>query len=246
MHTAAAGATRIVRAHARSLLLLVLLVVGALCGGWVPAQAGSLVLFDFANDVQSSDTDANSTASLDRWTVDTHGISPVVGNPAPSAGNYTRYSTVGDARVNDQVFQFTLTPHSGYTISLSSISFDIAANKTPAATNDQSGQAFVYTNLDNSAPVAAGFATDTTNDSVPSAFGHWSFDLSSNPLYENVTAPITFSLYVFGSDANSFLLLDNILVEGATAAVPEPSSFALLAFGSLAIAGYAARQRSRI
>lgn len=246
MHPAATDGTPTRRARCHSLLLIVLLSLGGICAGPASSRSDTLALFDFTTNVVSSDTDPNSSATFVRWNIDGRGIDTNDGNPAPSAGNNTTYSTLGDARTNDQVFQFTLAPDSGYTISLSSVSFDIAAEKTPASSTDQTGHVFIYTSRDGqNTPVAAGSATDTTSDFDPSAFANWSSNnLSGNALYQNVAEPITFSLYVYGSHPDHLVYFDNIRVEGVAAAVPEPSSFALLAFGLLVTAGYVVRRAS--
>ena len=229
-----------------SLALLPLLLLAAICGSPTAARADTLVDVGFeAFGAFSKDADLNSEADLRRWTMSSLGLSPAHGNPPEGAFARTVDSTIGAARTNDRVFEFTLTPLSGYTISISSISFDIAAQQGSTGTT-QVAQMFGYTNLDaQSTPVAAGFAIDSTTSDGPSPFTNFSTDLSGNSLYQNVAGQIVFSFYVFGSDANGFAHFDNIRVTGVTAAVPEPSSIALLTLSAVALFSGAWRKGRR-
>jgi hypothetical protein len=222
------------------------------------AAARSDTLADYAvntlaADLQSSDTNPNSVASDIGFLSGINpfsqaGFFPNYGNPAPSLGVKTLSNNLGDARTNNQGVTFTLTPNPGYSLNLSSVTFDIAASEVPGATIDQVSQIFIYTDRDNQAvPVAAWFATDTTADNTPSAFGSSPVtDLSANPLYQNVTVPITFSVYTFGSNSNSWAMFDNIKVDGVTiAVVPEPSTYAMLVFGAGLLAGALRLRRGR-
>ena len=226
--------------------LALLLLAAVLLG---PAATRGDTLVDVGSEPFgpfSKDTDANSEADLLRWTMDGLGLSPVHGNPPEGAFARTVDSTIGGARTNDRVFEFTLTPLSGYTISISSVSLDVAAQRGSTGTSAYVAQMFGYTNVDaQSTPVAAGFATDSTSGDGPSPFTNFSTDLSSNLLYQNVSGQIVFSFYVFGTQADSFAHFDNIRVTGVTAPVPEPSSVALLALGGAAVIACAARRRSK-
>ena len=228
------------------LALLALLLLAAIFLAPSATRADTLADVGFeAFGPFSKDADANSVADFGRWTMNGLGLSPAHGNPPEGAFARTVDSTIGGARTNDRVFEFTLTPLSGYTISISSIAFDIAAQQGSTATTAQVAQMFGYTNLDAQAtPVAAGFAIDGTGGDGPSPFTNFSTDLSGNALYQSVAGQIVFSFYVFGSDANSFAHFDNIRVTGVTAAVPEPSSVVLLALGCAAVIGYGRRRRS--
>ena len=224
--------------------------------GATTARADTLA--DYAVDtlaaaLQSSDTNPNSVSSEIGFLsginpISQAGFFPNYGNPAPSLGVKTLSNNLGDARTNNQGVTFTLTPNSGYSLNLSSVTFDIAASQVPGATIDQVSQIFIYTDRDNqAAPVAAWFATDNTADNTPSAFSSSPVtDLSANPLYQNVTVPITFSVYTFGSNSNSWALFDNIKVDGVTiAVVPEPSTYAMLVFGAGLLAGALRWRRGR-
>ena len=231
-------------ARSPSLLLIVLLLLAATAASPFSVGAQSLVLFDVEEGLKSADTDSHSDVAVVRFTITGGTIITDIGNPPPSIVGQTSENTLGDAVAENQVFRFTLTPHNGYTISISSIFFDIAAYKPASATMDQTSQAWLFTSRSATTPAAAGFATDTTADNTPSAFVTWGNDLTANPLYQNISEPIVFSLYVFGSNSSGYtLFLDNIQVNGVTVAVPEPSSVVLVALGGLAVAGCAARRR---
>lgn len=220
----------------------------SLCGQASVAQADALFDTSFVvTDPFSNDTDPNSDASFVKWSFADRGIDPGRGNPTWGMFGRTSYSSIGDARTNDQVFRFTLSPHSGYALNLTSFSFDLAASRSSLATTDYAAQAFVFSSRDSQAtPIAAGFAIDTTGDGAPSAFTTWAGNLSTNPLFQNVTEPITFSVYITGNDAHSYAFLDNMRVEGTTVpAIPEPSTVLCAAFGAAACAVSFVRRRKR-
>jgi hypothetical protein len=198
-------------------------------------------------DPFSTDTDPNSDATLVKWSYDDRGINAGEGNPQFAMFGATTYSSVGDARTNDQVWRISLTPHSGYALDLTSISFDLAAGRSGTATTAYTAQAWVYSNLDLQAtPIAAGFATDTTADSHVSAYTTWTFDLSTNPLFQNVTAPMQFSFYITGTDAASHAYFDNVHIDGdSVAVVPEPSTVLCVAVGAAVCGVPLLRRRKR-
>ena len=173
--------------------------------------------------------------------VETVVTAEIYGNPAPSFFAQTLASTVGGAYSGNQYLTFTLTPNAGYALNLSSVSFDIAAGVT-SGTADQVSQAYIYTNLDNGlVPVGAGFAeyTAVADGSQPSPYSHFTNDLGAIPLYQDVTGPIHFTVYFFGTNSNGLVSLDNIEIDGTATAtptsVPEPASAVLMLLGCVPV-----------
>jgi hypothetical protein len=205
------------------------------------AHADVMALYNFNSPMLAShDSDPNSSASDLSIAAQESGLGFMFGDPAPSFDGLTLYTTAGDARTHNQSITFTLSPLSGYALSLSSISFEIAARTQSSA--DQTSQAAFYTDRDNqNTPIALGFAFDSVaNGPLPSAFTPFSYDLTSNSLYQNVNGPITFSIYIFGSNNDGEVYLDNIQVQGMAAPVPEPSCWILFSLGSGVVLSVAA------
>ncbi len=116
---------------------------------------------------------------------------------------------------------FSVTPNSGYQLSLDSLSFDIA-------------QVFIGGGYSLSYALRSsvdGFASDILTGSVTTTSGVFSTvtaDLSG-AAYQGLTG-FTARLYLWDGNngANNYILLDNIILSGATAVVPEPEHAAVV------------------
>lgn len=239
------NAIRSTSARSLSLSLAGLLLLAAFSAAPSSTCAQTLARFEFSNELSSVDNDPHSDATLTKLGIGI--VSPGLGNPGGVLIARTLYRTAGEARANEQVFRFTITPHSGYTVSMSSIFFDLAASKPNNATEDQVSQVILLTSRDgDTSPLIFAFSIDSTADGAHNAYVTWGNDLlGGNPLFQNIAEPTTISLYFFGSNQDGAAFLDNLTVNGvSTVAVPEPSTVALLALGVFALLGCAARNRA--
>jgi len=162
------------------------------------------------------------------------------GNPIPALA--IRYDemfpendgdkTLQDALDADIYYSFTVTPDALTAISYDEFSADF--HKTGGA----SKEVYLLSDVDgftDGAQLDSKFITDQ------GSFQTLTFDASS---LVNVTDPVEFRFYyVPGSytTGNNRLSVDNILLTGTTSFVPEPSAFALAAFGVLGLFGLARR-----
>ena len=118
---------------------------------------------------------------------------------------------------------FTLTPNSGYQLSITSITFGYRATSTgPIA----------YAVRSNADSYAANLASGAiTNDAAWSSSGAQSITLSG--------LSTTTTLRIYGSGASAgggTFRVDDVTIAGSVAAIPEPSTYALI-LGAVALAG---------
>lgn len=193
------------------------------------AKADVLASFSLTGSMRTSeDGDPNSTASaITDGPGFTSVINPGVGNPTPAltvVSTLTDGATQSAAVTAEDYFTFTLSPASGGSFSLTSLTFDYANYSTdgtfPATTF------FVRSSVNNfSANTASGVTALASSDGV---FANAAVTLSA-ATFQNVTTPIEFRIYVSDgtTDPDRGAALDNIILNGT--AVPEPATgFSLL------------------
>lgn len=163
------------------------------------------------------------------------GVTPYLGATnqfflAPVNGD----STLDLAKSLNAYFEFTVTPNAGFTMNLLALSFDAGFG--------WSGARFaVLSSLD-------GFTSAIDDEAVlqqyPNTSGY-SINLSG-ATYQGLTAPITFRIYDYNPATSGGVGPDigfsNLLLTGTVAAVPEPTTLALLGVGSLALLGLRRRR----
>jgi hypothetical protein len=207
------------------------------------AQATVIAQYPFSGTVAqrplSTDTELNSTAGdflerpsdpLNYW-----GFSSAGNAFAQSRGTT---ASVANAVAADDYWSFTVTPSVGFTLDLTTLTFDTIHNATSgtAPPNEPDVNAtmsvFVRSSIDGYASnIGSTFtqAWDTTTTGR-------SIDLSA-PAFQDITTATTFRLYVYDSGVDTSsngLRLDNVVLNGEVLVVPEPSSTLLVGgFGSL-------------
>jgi hypothetical protein len=158
----------------------------------------------------------------------------------------TGFQNDGINLANTDYFQWTLAVSTG-TFSLSSINATFAGTAT-YVTNAPGGVTMAYSySLDG----GSSFTLMNTFQvlSQPSSF---SFDLSTNSAFENLTAgdDVIFRFYASGQTTTGgwgFFNNETTFPDAGLqiTGVPEPSTYVLLTLSALGLAGYAARRRQR-
>jgi len=122
-------------------------------------------------------------------------------------------------------YTFTLTPVLGFKISLSTLTFQIAA------TNGVTANFFVRSSLDSFATTIGSPQSVTGTNTT--TFSPKSISLSASQ-FQNITSAITFRIYIRDNDNGNPNRdwLDSVNLNGDFAVVPEPSTYAMMGLGA--------------
>lgn len=123
--------------------------------------------------------------------------------------------------INPEVFGFTLTADTGYTVTLESMDFQWWMNNSDdvgkgVASNDTNTDTLEFVNIT---------SPSTTS---PTTAQNAIYDFSDIVLNGGDSATFTFTLSEADSNPGDVMLFDNFMVNG-TAVIPEPETYALLA-----------------
>ena len=198
----------------------------------LPAMGGELhaqiVPYAFGSAVAPTIAATSAVANLSPSVFSAKRGSPATGsgNPLYSAGSGSGYFTASawtGSAPGTNCFAFTLTPNSGYELSLSSISFGYRATGSGPT-------AFAVRSSSDTYASARTSGTIQNDSSWPSS-GTLSITLSSLP-------PAT-ALGVYGFGASSglgTLRVDDVTLIGSVVAISEPATYAAI-LGAAALAG---------
>ncbi len=207
------------------------------------AQADTLALYPFTgSSLNSTDTDPNSTAGP--FTVGpgfTGGTTFVQsGTPSPSIAVFTA-STDGTDQLTavtaQDYFSFTISPNSGFSLNLDTLTFD-------TSTSSINANYFVRSSVDAFTSNLASFLHNEGTSFIPRTAN------VSGASFDSLTLPTEFRFYIFDGSTSTTAnaRLDSVTLTGTTSAVtavPEPGTVTLMLLGGLAGAGGAARKRKR-
>ena len=224
-----------------------LLSAAATCGCLAtlaqPAGAAVLALYDFTGqtlNVQNvspaaTSAAANVTASTitaesaarPRITLQTKSVGGIATSPLMNIAN------IQSTQANADYVMFTVSAAAGYEMDLSSLTLNVVRGGTSLTRGY-----YIRSSIDNYAADLVGQANIPTTNSE-GAGGSWlaqSADLSAIAGMQDAIGPVTFRIYAFvdgGGTADSAINFDDITVNGAVSAVPEPGALALFAGSSV-------------
>ncbi len=191
----------------RSVVLVTLLLIGTNARAQIVTynfNAGSLAGSNGTGASSSAFSVSDGSFTSTAFTTESPPNSPAIAD----SGSWNALSPT-------KYFSFTVTPLAGYTLSLTTLTFDYrqtgtgALNYTISAAGTQIGSAGTFTR-------------DSTWRSVNHALN-----------LSNITTATEIRIYGYGGGSGSFGI-DTVTLNG-TASIPEPSTYALV-FGALALA----------
>lgn len=200
--------------------------------------ASNLVFSSFTAVGASANPNASGRFSFTDWTLG--GV----------ASNNTYSSHTGSLNTGEY-YSVTITPNSGYLLSLTDLTFTVQRSGTGIRTyavRSDAGSDNFSTNL-------PGSITSNTNLSVQSGnIFYWNFDATttaqtgstvslSAAAFQNKATSITLRFYGWNAEAaGGTFSIDNVVINGSVSAIPEPSTYAAI-FGALALAGVVVHRR---
>lgn len=226
-----------------------------LLGTLQPAQAQTIVAqYPFTGSSgASTDNSPYSTAGdfakNSAWTTSNTNIiiSPGAGNPGPGwqvgSGDNGNGLTEATAVSTGAWFSFTVTPESGFSLSLSSFSFDAKQSGSNGAV---AIHFFLRSSLDNYSTTLGSIGTDTAGVVLSTtAFNTYTIDLSDLAALQGITGPVTFRFYTADNRGDNAVgeYFDNVTLSATVTAVPEAGAVSLFLCTVGAMAG-ATRLRS--
>jgi hypothetical protein len=192
-----------------------------------PSYAAVLANYGFTNVRTSTDVDLNSSASDFTNGTGIAASSSAYYTTSPSSVSNPSLATISDTTTSSQsgavgandYYTFTLTPNMGQKVSLTDLKIDITHYGSGASTVGVA----LYSSLDNFSTSIGSASSGTTS------FVTQTISLAASQ-FQNFTSAVTFRIYVWDGQDNSGKgdLFDNVILDGTLAAVPEPSTWAMM------------------
>ncbi len=199
--------------------------------GWVAwltistASGATLGTYTFPGPDPAGDTNTPAAANLTFTPFSRVNVSALSVSELFESANWT----LAAAQDLGEYFQFTITPAAGYSLNLTTLSFDVQRSVDKRTAGEKDGP------LNGQVRIYNGVSLTLADSQNFSPVGVWQ-NVGVN--FTNVTTAdgetVTIRFYGWGSaHQNGWLAFDNVTFEGAVSPVPEPSPIVLVSGGFL-------------
>ncbi len=233
--------------------LLSIIAMTGLLG--VATASAQLVTYDFSSETSPA-TPTSEAENLGASSVAWSGLSGTFGVAYQAGGQaYARFDSVGTSFDGNKYLSFTVTADEGHVLNLSSLTVSFGGNNTHSSI-DRTVFAKVRTDAEdtpfstdlaiNPGAVTTASVLIPANTSTSSiVYEFLTIDLS-DAAYQSVSS-ITIRLYGYASSTTMVgtLRVGDLTLNGTITAIPEPSSYALLA-GGIALGSMVCVRRRRV
>ncbi|MDR1279348.1 MAG: PEP-CTERM sorting domain-containing protein [Opitutaceae bacterium] len=199
-----------------------------------------------ATNIATTITATAMSASADGAAAGNFGFSSSNGHAfsrlAPSNGSSSAIlaTSLDNALAGNRYFEFTLTPRTGETISIGTVSFNMLTQDIDGSKNAVFAANYALVATVGGTTYTVGTSTMTNQPNGVTQGGPATFDLSSVAGFDfkAVDSAVTFKIFLYTDadvvlDYNQAIRLTNLVVSTAAPAVPEPAHAALLLAGGV-------------
>ncbi len=190
-----------------------------------PASGATLATYTFPGADPAGDTNAPTATNLTFTAFSRVNVSAVSVSELFESASWT---TAGTQNPGEYV-QFTVTPATNFTLSLTTLSFDVQRSVDKRTGGEKDGP------LNSEVRIFTGVSLTLVDSQNFSPVGAWQNVVVN---FSNFTSmdgeTVTIRLYGWSSGhQNGWLALDNVRLEGSLSPVPEPSPTVLVSCGFL-------------
>jgi len=214
----------------KNIFLLAVILSALLAGS--PVRSAVLTEYTFTSgSTAASNVDPNAVASafsagtgIPSATF-TSGWAQTPGSELPQSPA----TGLAEAITGNDYFSFTLNAAPGYALNLTQLTMGVAAYRASGASTSVRGNFYALSSINGFTTSALINTIETAQQNSPFTFVTFTIDLAG-AAYQNLTSPVEFRIYMEYNTVSTarYLAIDDVVLSGTIAAIPEPSTGLLL------------------